>query len=272
MHPHISNRFYLRGAGALLLMLPLSANSIRLLRAPVQAQAGRAARLRSTPDSLSSDKKAAIKRVLGLSKQGRVCKNLIDLKLDGASLEEVVAGVKRMLPSASLIVAVRSAQPVSVSLDLKQTRVGDVLSHVAALAGCKLFVRANGLIIAPQTQLTEFELKDFRERRGGDWLQCTEAGGGKWAINSRGNQLFTEAIAKEVAGTGSPSGLIKTTFGKFSPDSQAILREMVASLNEKPSANPRQQPLHLNASSAVHIEISAPQTVSVRFPSTQANR
>ena len=66
-------------------------------------------------------------------------------------------------------IRVRRAQPISDSFDVKGTRVGDVLQHIASKAGCDLFVFSQGLLLCPVAQLTEAEKADAKKGLGGGW-------------------------------------------------------------------------------------------------------
>ncbi|RYX80744.1 hypothetical protein EON83_27325 [bacterium] len=269
MSLQVSKRIYRRFAGAMLLALPLGA--IASGTRPAQAQP--VPPTTTAPTSLAAS--PAVKKVLGLAQQSNVCQRLIDIKTDNASFADVVERIKEKLPTNTLKVEVRGANPVSVSLDLKQAKVGDILSNVAALAGCKLFVHDAQLIVGPPAQLSAVELADFRQQKGGDWLQSRDSGGAEWGSDVSGNLLLLGAIAQEAVGA--DQGSVKTTFGKFSPESQEILLALAASLNARQvgiiraPGTPPVLPLHLGASSPIKIEATGPENISVLFPADLSN-
>ncbi len=261
-HPKRSSR---RALSTLLLALPLSGIASQLPSA--QAQPALTQPAKKSP--LSSEEKATIAKVIAISHQENVCKNRLNLKMDNATLEDVVARVKELLPGQTIAVEVRGASPVHVGFNLKGARVGDVLDHVAALAGCKLFVLSNGLLIAPASLLTGAELQDIKQRQGGEWAKSTESGGSSWSTKSGASSLFTRAVAQEATGSNTtplPTGVLKTTFGNFSPEAQAMLQEMASWVSEATHPlNPNAASLHLNAGSPISVDTSDPNVIHITF-------
>ncbi len=265
LFPHHPKRSCRRALGTLLLALPLSGIAFQLPSA--QAQPALIQPAKKSP--LSPEQKATVNKLLAVLQQARVCKLPIDLKVENATLEEVTNRIKTMLPSQAITIEVRSAKPVQMGFDLKSTRVGDVLDHVAALAGCRLFVLSDRLLIAPSSLLTEAELRDIRQKRGGEWAKSTESGASGWSAKIQATELFTRAVAQEATGSTAkplPPGVMKTTFGSFSPDSQAMLQEMASwSSGGVGQPTPDAPPFHLSAESPVSVDTSKPNTIDITF-------
>jgi len=240
----------------------------------VQAQPALTQPAKKSP--MTPEQKATVTKILALSRQSNVCKSVIDLKVENATLEDVVNRVKTMLPGQAVTVEVRGANPVRVGFDLKGSKVGDVLDHVAALAGCKLFVLSGGLLIVPPSQLTEAERADVRQYQGGEWAKSTEAGGSSWSVRNQESDLFTHAIAQEATGSNAsplPAGVIKTTFGNFSPEAQTMLQELATwSAESVHLLNPSVAPLHLSVGSLISIDSSQPNSIFITFPHDTSNQ
>lgn len=262
-----SKRSCQRATGILLLALPLSVSAPQL---PVaQAQPALTPPTPKTFKPLPPEQKAQVQKLLALSRQENICKSLLDLKMQNATLQEVATRIKGMLQGQAVAIEVRGASPVRLGFELKQVAVGDVLSHVAALAGCKLFVLSSGLLLTPSSQLTEAERLDMEQRRGGEWSKSSASGGYGWSARNEQSTFFTRAIAQEATGSDAkplPATVVKTTFGSFSPESQIMLQEMVSWMNEEDRiTHPKVAPLYLNAASPVTVDTSNPRGISVLF-------
>jgi hypothetical protein len=261
-HPKRSCR---RALDTLLLALPLSGIALQL----PQAQAQPATPLPAKKSPLSPEQKATVEKLLALSVQEHLCKSRIALKVDGASLEGVIARIKEVLPNEPVAIEVRGASPVRVGFDLKDASVSDVLQPIAALSGCKLWVLSRGLLIAPPSQLTKAEWADVNQSRGGEWAKNATVGTGGRSSQDVKSELFTQAIAQEATGSQAkplPPQVMKTTFGSFSPQSQAMMQEIVGWMNEgEHNSNPNAVPLHLNAGSSVTVDTTSPYGVTIYF-------
>lgn len=223
-----------RAIGTLLLALPFGGLALPL--SPAQAQPAAPAKKNFKP--LSAEQKAEVAKAMTISLVTQVGKSVVALKMDGASLEQVIARVKEMSPGQPVPVEVRGARPVKVSFDLKQARVGTVLSNVACLAGCRLWVVGTGFLIAPKSLLTEAELADMKAGQVGEWRANADAGdpdGGNngWSTSSTRDRLLARTIGQEVTGGADAAALpamkVKMTFGDFSPASQGALQQLAAS-------------------------------------------
>lgn len=268
-HPKRSSR---RALSTLLLALPLTGIAFQLPGA--QAQPALTQPAKKSP--MTPEQKAAVTKILALSRQSNVCKSVIDLKVENATLPDVVERIKATLPGQAVAVEVRGANPVRVSFDMKSGKVGDVLDHVAALAGCKLFILSGGLLIAPPSSLTGAERFDIKQSQGGEWAKSTESGGSGWSYKSAVSKFFTRAVAQEATGSDAQSlhaGVVKTTFGSFSPEAQAMLQEMASWASG--GANPSAAPFHLGPDSPVSVDTSESNTIDITFgrgPSDPADK
>ncbi len=238
-------------------------------------------------NSFSPELKASIIDLMGFSAENRVCRRLVDLHVENASLAGVIARLRQILPTGSLHIEVRDDTPIKASLDLKQVKVGDALSDLARLAGCRLYVLPDTLLIAPEAKLSPGELHAIgysvyngvgyfsNYGNGTEWLR----GGGGGASGSKARNLFARAIAQEATGqdttTDEMRGLVpatvETTFGAFSPESQAMIQELANYINEGP---PRPAlpvgfsvfPVSLTANTPVTIIIPNPGQITLSFP------
>jgi len=262
----LSQHRNVRAVGTLLLTLPLVGIALPLPLAQSQPAPTLPAKKSFKPPS--AEQKAAVAKAMTIAQGARAAKNVVDFKMENASLDQVIARVKEMLPGQPVSVEVRGAQPVKVSFDLKNTRVGNVLSNVAALAGCRLWVVSSGLLIAPKAQLTQAELADMKAGQAGEWaldLNAVGRDGGErgWSSATVRDRLLARAIGQEVTGGDDPTALpavkANMTFGEFSPSSQMMLQQIADSaIDDTRVTDPGIAPIRLSSSSLVSIDTSRP--------------
>ena len=232
--------------------------------------------LRKAPKPLSAEQKLLVNKLLKVSQQQRICKSRIDLKVENETLEQVAADIKKSFPDQDLSIQVRGATPVRVSFDLKDTPVGDVLGNVAALAGCKLWLTGSGFLIAPSTQLTDVEQQDVKQSQAGEWGQSVAAGGMGWNVNNVLSPLFAKAVAQEITGTDVlpfPATTVKTTFGAVSPETQALLQQLVSgAIEDMRRSDPRVSPLLLSPNSPISVNTSDPKWVKISFAGVDSDK
>ena len=275
---------HLRAVRSLLLTLPLLGFSQFAL---VQAQPVPTIPDKKGTNSFSPELKASIGNLLAFSTENRVCKRLVNLHVENATLGGVIARLRQILPTGSLHLEVRGDTPIKVSLDLKQVSVGDALSDLARLAGCRLYVLPDTLLIVPEAKLSPGELRAIgystyngvgyfsNDGDGTEWLRA----GGSVASGGKAIQLFTRAIAQEVTGQdtttntvrGLTPGVTQTRFGALSPDSQAMLKDIANFINDGKQGYVSKIglqffPISLNADSLVRINISSPGQINISFP------
>ena len=179
---------------------------------------------------LSTKQQSEIERILSISRNEEFCHNALDLKLENATIEDVIARIKAAFPQQQVEIRQRDARPLQVSLDLQETTVGTVLQGVAELADCKLWVLPDGLLIAPPGKLNQVERELAERRLVGDWGQRSENYEEGWSNNSEGRRAFANVIAREVKAnnlTPDAKGYVKTVFGQFSPQAQQALQQLV---------------------------------------------
>ncbi len=271
------------------LLLALSFHSCAVLCSPARAQAPDSAQ--TTPalkaptvkdryktslpakngKPLSPELKARVIETLALFKQESACKTLVDLKVEGANLEEVVRHVRENLFDQDMPVEVRGAAPAKDSFDVKQTRAGDVLQHMAGLAGCNLYLLPAGLLIAPSSRLTEAERKSIKQRNGGLYTEDTNvSGNGKWMPSE---QPLVEAIAQEVTGSDAspqPPVAVYILFKDFSPFGQEILAKFATEYRESLAADaPWAAPFYLDDKCLIGLETTKPTQINVELADLQ---
>lgn len=261
-----SKRSRRRALGTLLLALPLSGIASPL--SPAQAQPATTLPAKKSP--LSPEQKVAADKVMAMVRQQKVCNTPIDLKVTGATLEDVIAHIKAAFPNQVIAIEVRDAHRVRMDFDLQGVRIGDALASVATLAGCKLFVFSSGLLIAPPSQLTDAEKQSIKQTEGGEWVKSVENAGSSgtfWSNGTKADQLFARAIAQEVTGSDAkpfPSANVKTTFGNFSPECQAMLQQIVdSSMEGARQLTPWATPFHLTADAPIAVDTTDPKAVHI---------
>lgn len=172
-----------------------------------------------------------------------VCKSSLDLQVKDATLDDVIARVKKVIPATTPI-EVRKARPICVSFDLPGTTAGGVLGTVGSLAGCKLWVFDDRLLLSPSEELTAAEKADTEKMMGGEWSRNVAAGGSGWWARGNGQTQLLLAMAdvfdQHAAKTPSPPGVMAQPdakkpdstvllFGDLSPDAQDIMHQLVGS-------------------------------------------
>ena len=174
--------------------------------------------------------KADAEKLLTLLSIKRACETPLDLNAKNASLEQIVAGVRGRLPAPVPTIEVRGALPVRLSFTLKNSTVGDALGAAAALAGAKLWVLPDRLLLAPKTALLAGEGRDEWAWDAG-WNSSTPVSPEEF------QRVFASLIADELTANQKkvPGALllptVKTTFGALSPFAQKILRSLVDQMN-----------------------------------------
>ncbi|RYX86272.1 hypothetical protein EON83_03345 [bacterium] len=221
---------------------------------------------------LSADQKAAVDKALACWEQAKICRVPIDLKMTDATLDAVLARIKQEPVAKNISIEVREPEATRLSFDLKRNKIGNVLDIVAGLAGCKLYLLQNGLLIAPESKLSTTELKDIKERKGGQWIKSSDGGLGQWRTWGPVSEVLFQAIAVDITGkpvAQLPTGIINTTFDHFSLQSQQFLRTCADYFNEDNRYYSRDvAKVSLNDTSPVTVKIFASDSLDVSFPST----
>ena len=252
-------RVRLPAVGVLLLALPLCGLALR----PAQAQpaANPPTALGGAP--FTSQQNAEIERVMSVARYEEFCKSALDLQLKDATIEEISTRIKAAFPSQQVEIRQRDAHPIKISIDSKETTVATVLSSVAALADCKLWVLPDGLLIAPLSKLNPNEKELVEKHMAGNWAENLIGGGHGWSSDLIGRKIFAIAVAQEVKANGlapNEKGVVKTTFAKFSPQSQDILRQMA---NWSANESSEYKPFILAPDSPVSVDTAKPGWVTV---------
>lgn len=194
------------------------------------------------PKSLLSEaQKAGITRSLELAENEALCATPVSLKVADATLEEIVDRAKAAAATKTNI-EVRGPRQARFSFDLQSMPLGNLLDATAALAGCRLFVLRDRLLIAPPGGLSEAEQKD-----GGLWAGSMEAVSSRWSARSGAQYGVLGAVVTDMmerlrvkagddqalGGIGTPKvfiGDVKTLrrvrFGDLSPDIQQWVDKM----------------------------------------------
>ena len=266
----ISRRVGRRAFGVLLLALPACGLAIEMPLAQAQPALTQPGTFTAPP--LTTEQNAKIERVLSISQYEEFCKSALDLKLEDATIEEIITRIKATFPSKKVEIRQRDARPLKVSLDLKETTVGSVLQAVATLSDCQLWVLPDCLLIAPPGALNSAERTMVSSHQAGEWAQSDGAGGKGWSNSSNGSDVLANLVAEEIkANNPAPAtkSEINTTFGNFSPQTQKALQQLAAWTSKSTVS-----PFVLTANSPVRVNLTNPNTIAIslfRGTSDEAN-
>ncbi len=217
---------------------------------------------------LSPEQQAHLEQILAIAHHEDVCKNLLDLKVENATLAQIIERIKAAFPNQDIAIEVRQTEPVRLSFNVEATRVGDLLQSVAALSNCKFWVLPGGLLISPREELTEAEHDLVRYEQSGLWAKDKAAIVELWSNDAISRTLFEQIIAQEVLASGlqpEADGSIKLAFGDFSGSSQQILRRMVAEISS--AGNQKSDFVPNKAQPAFHLSPDSPITVNAsKYP------
>ena len=257
-------------SGTLLLALPLCGLVIQTK--PVAAQPATNPPTSFQPAPLTPEQTKAIDRISSISRYEEFCKMPLDLKLEDGTIDDAVKRIKAAFPTQRFEIRQRDARPLKLSLNLKETTVGSVLSGMAALADCRLWVMPDGLLIAPPAKLTKAEQELVGRMDAGEWTQSGEnpenqradwGGNVSWSAETNGQMLMANIIADEIKLL-KVDGPVKTTFGQFSPQTQKALRQLVDWSNAgRAEGYPLMRPLLLSSDSPVKVSFTKPKWISI---------
>ena len=244
--------------GALLLALPLYG----LVARPRLAEAQPATTAPPTfqPAPLTPEQTKAIDRIAAVVRCENLCRSSFDIKLENGTIDDAIARIKAAFPTQQVEIRQRDVRPLKLSLNLKDTNVGAVLSGMAALSNSVLWVMPDGLLIAPPAKLNQTERDLVGMMYAGAWTQSREnpinAGNVgnaavSWTAQQDGEVLMANIIAAEVKLL-KVDGPVKATFGQFSPQAQKALQQLVAWTNDDVRNIPG-QPLFLSFGSPVKV-------------------
>ena len=247
--------------GALLLALPLY--GLAMQAKPVEAQPTTNPPTTFQPAPLTPKQQADIERINAITRYEEFCKMPLDLKLENGTIDDAIKRIKAAFPTQQVEIRQRDVRPLKLSVDLKDTTVGTVLSGMAALSDSVLWVMPDSLLIAPPGKLTQAEQDLVGMMYAGPWIQSgenpTNAGNAgnaaiSWTAQQDADMLFANIIADEIKLL-KVDGPVKTTFGQFSPQAQKALWQLVTwSNNSRKADNPNSRPLILSLDSPVKIE------------------
>ncbi len=226
-------RFGRCALGTLLLALPLSGIGFSL--SPVQAQPT-PIRTKPTFKPLPTEVKATVDRFYAMLHQEQVCSMPLDFVVKDASLDDIIAKAKAVLPPETVI-EVRESRPMSLTLDLRNTSVGNVLQATAGFMGSKLWVFNDRLVIAPQNKLSKVEEEAVNMQEGGDWARAAASGGQGWGssyLHSQTLKAVGARIQESIGNINPTTGEInknmvaaQINFTDFSPELQRVLQRLV---------------------------------------------
>ena len=104
----------------------------------------------------------------------------VDWNERGASLASLVARVSTSLGEGAPHIEVRSATATKLTFALPKAPLGPTLVCLSRLANCQVWVLAKGLLIAPESALSNEERAAVKRKAGGAWNQSLIAVGSNY--------------------------------------------------------------------------------------------
>jgi hypothetical protein len=213
-----------RGVRALFVLSLVGAThpSLLLSPSPVWAQEATPA----APNSAVVAKTDDLAKITSRVKQEDVCKTPVTLSVENANLRKIIAQLKSLLPPDTQIELRNPSSLARFSFELAKVPVGDVLEPVAKLAGCKLYVLSDRLLITRDNQLSSSERLDAK-----DWAKNRAVTGfGGWSARSTAERAFSRAIFAELQQRKGTEA--RWSFSELSQDCQQMLQSMVTWTND----------------------------------------
>lgn len=218
-----------------------------LTTAPTGATPTIAPRPFSTPAPKPKPQMADAKKLLELLRNRDVCKIPLDLRVNNATLEEIAARVQKMIAAPAPKIVVRGALPVRLSFALKNSTVGDALGSAGLLAGAKLWVFADHLLLAPEAALSKEEQAALKENGGNEWGFNNSNKIQFFVWDNELRRVFTNLIGDELKAKFSgatpattapvagqvPVPVAKTTFSQLSPEAKEMVQQLVEQSNQR---------------------------------------
>ena len=184
-------------------------------------------------------------QLLALMHTQKVCETPLDLKVDGATLEDIAARVHEMLPAPAATIEVRGTRPVRLSFALQKSTVGEALSTAATVGGAQLWVFPNRLLLAPEKALSKEEQATLKQYKVGASGIGDNTPNASIVSFTEVRRVFSNLISDEVKAFPSaapanaapvvgqePAPLAKTTFSMLSPQAKEMLQQLVGQWNE----------------------------------------
>jgi|GEM_PF-4476760 len=209
-----------------------------------------------------------------------LCLTPVALKVQDATLDDILTQLKTQLPSLSRL-ELRVDNPARFTLDLPHTSVGKILQAAATLMDSKLYVFSDHLLITKPTALQVDE-----KAEGKEWAANTFNGGSGWVARPVVTRRIVDYVARVMGKPGGeprfpplpgagledlPVAPLKTLhkrYGDLPPDVQALLQQLVqwparslAASNTQKASLPLQNETVLTVSYDdfyIHLEIDNP--------------
>lgn len=181
-------------------------------------------------------------KFLALFKMQRLCKTPLDLNVQNASLEDIAARVRKTLPQPAAPIEVRGALPMRLTFELKQSTVGASLRAAGALAGVKLWVFFDHLLLAPETAISPEERDALKAETASEEPEIGVVNRQFSKEDTKRTRIFSAMVVEEIKArclqantsiaTGKTEPTLQITFGQLSPDAQMMLQELVHKNND----------------------------------------
>lgn len=201
------------------------------------------------------------------AKQEDLCLTPVSLKVEDATVDDIVNQLKTQLPSLSKL-ELRIDNPARFSLDLPHAPLAKILQAAATLMGGNLYVFSDHLLITTANQLGDDERGEARE-----WTQAASAGGMGWSARSQARNRIIETLAG-VMGKPKPEPpqpqpghvlrledvpieplkTLQVHYGDLSPEAQYLLSQLVQWPTRTTAANSSPAtPLHFQNDTVITV-------------------
>jgi hypothetical protein len=195
---------------------------------------------------LKSVDMARMDYLAALAEQENLCNTPVDLTAHGATIQEIADKLKVALPRLAPV-EVRQASAARFSIDLQKTKAGQILESVASLAGARLYLFADRLLITQEAQLSADERQNAI-----DWLHSSGSNGSSMRARFKARVALTEGI---VAGLddlttqvtrNAPAGVTGSNsqqfrMGQLDPELQQLIERLV----NLPRSGSKSGPTHI---------------------------
>jgi len=173
-------------------------------------------------------------------------------KENGASTLQIAEDVRAQLGPDAPPIEVRGPEVNRSTFALEEAPLGVTLCAIAELANCRVWVFSNGIVIAPEIELSDEERSAVKAGRGGVWDESSAVIGStsSWGGREQINRIVVRVVGAEVQKHPAPpqpappapdpsaprvmthssndlSAPFEVPFGELSPPSQKLLQELL---------------------------------------------
>ncbi len=198
--------------------------------------------------TLAPDDQSALDNARALQRNEALWNKPIDWNEKNASLGTIANHVQSALGPDAPTIEMRAPDVNRSTFALSKAPVGTTLISLAKLANCKVWVFADGIVIAPETALTDEERAAVKAKKGGDWtqsstvFQSSESWNGRAEVESTSVRILSIDLKARLAVKGQTTPVavdssdptkrktapFQLPFGELSPAAQKVLQELFA--------------------------------------------